>query len=314
MCHTSLTMSVLSSRTYRRDPSSPRRISKQNEKPIWFGHVPTHVLTHPTIKRRDKLSARHLFIDHVGCARLCVTVHGGYGRHLKQALLSRNLQSCLRVQWEMVPESAKDTISVNAQAPELGLIPAGSTFVGSNNPSWLDSILVESEDTEPKDREGWWHNKMEEKEIHILKTTLQHLVYQLCNRWSLRCFITPTQQNSISNSRNCAVEARAASSMQVFGAVEALPSSTGGFQDPHGGVSLGARQRQKEQSWACGGGFYDTHCFCLCCTGGLLVTWPRLTVRESSCMPQEEEQTHFGKQQHPLPYWAWLGRECEAQV
>ena len=208
-------MSVLSSRTYRRDPSSPRRISKQNEKPTWFGHVPTHVLTHLTIKRRDKLSARHFFIDHVGCARLCV--HGGYGRHLKQTLLSRNLQSCLRVHWEMVPESAKDTISVNAQAPELGLIPAGSTFVGSNNPSWLDSILVESEVTEPKDREGWWHNKMEEKEIHILKTTLQHLVYQLCNKWSLRRFITPTQQNSISNSRNCAEEARAASSMQVFG-------------------------------------------------------------------------------------------------
>ena len=182
VCHTSLTMSVLSSCTYRRDPSSPRRISKQNEKPIWFGHVPTHVLTYPTIKHRDKLSDQHLFIDHVGSARLRVRPHGGYWRHFTQTLLSRSLQTCPRVHWEMVPESTKDTISVNAQAPELGLIPAGSTFVGSNNPSWLDSILVESEDTGPKDMEGWWHNKMEEKETYILKSTLQHLVYQLCNK------------------------------------------------------------------------------------------------------------------------------------
>ena len=112
VCHSSLAMSVLSFCTYRRDPSSPRWISKQNEKPIWFGHVPTHVLTHPTIKRRDKLSDRHLFIDHVGWARLHVRPHGGYRRRLTQTLLSRSLQSCLGVPWEMVPESTKDTISV----------------------------------------------------------------------------------------------------------------------------------------------------------------------------------------------------------
>lgn len=43
VCHTSLTMSVLSCSAYVRDPSYPRWISKQNEKPRWSGHVPTHV-------------------------------------------------------------------------------------------------------------------------------------------------------------------------------------------------------------------------------------------------------------------------------
>lgn len=55
-------------------------------------------------------------------------------------------------------------------------VSVGSTPTDSTNPSWLDSILVESENAEAVDTEGGLYDKMEKKEMHILKTVLQHLV------------------------------------------------------------------------------------------------------------------------------------------
>lgn len=45
-------------------------------------------------------------------------------------------------------------------------VSVGSEAADSPNPSSLDLILVESEDAEPVDIEGWLYNKMEKKHLY----------------------------------------------------------------------------------------------------------------------------------------------------